>query len=397
MATVSHTIYSRYDPFDRETLERETGQLDEVDPNDAWESDAYLGSQRRRAPPPHFIPATRSLNDWGNDPPDVSEDTDPGSSSMGSNLSGWYRSLTSREKTKLPATEVSEGSKGLKISRQASLKIKERRSKNNWFIMRALQSEESPSSSSPSPTLADIIARDPPPMPTEGRYKPPVWLEIGPSNKGFEMLQRSGWSEGEALGPDVIRRPIYIPLAQEEMIKLGPERNKKEGGRVDRIKHETVEMKLGGHNDVIELRKVDVIDLTLSDSDSDSEEDDDDPNPGATGTPKVEELIDAEHALHPEPPPRLSSANSRTALLTPIATVLKSDRLGIGLKAKTVGPYKASQKRVTHNAAAMAAHIRAAEESQKRKQLLGRGRRGFVKQQKKEELERKRLLEYFNN
>lgn len=210
------------------------------------------------------------------------------------------------------------------------------------------------------------------------------------------MLQRSGWNEGEALGLDAVRHHIHIPIAQDEMIKLGPERNKKGGGRVGCIDHKVAEMELSDHDDVSELREVDVIDLTLSNLDSDSEEDDDDPS-FATVTSKVGEPVATAHTLHLVPLPILPSANSRTALLTPIATVLKSDRLGIGLKARTVGPYKASQKRVTHNAAALAAHIRAAEESQKRKKLLGRGRRGFVKQQKIEELERKRLLEYLNN
>jgi len=86
------------------------------------------------------------------------------------------------------------------------------------------------------------------------------------------------------------------------------------------------------------------------------------------------------------------SPYARKALLTPIATVLKSDRLGIGLKAKTVGPYKASQKRVTHNAAALAAHVKAAEESRKRKQVFGRGHKGFERQRRRDEDKRKALL-----
>jgi len=95
-------------------------------------------------------------------------------------------------------------------------------------------------------------------------------------------------------------------------------------------------------------------------------------------------------------PPTDVSAHGGKALLTPIATVLKSDRLGIGLKAKTAGPYKASQKRVTHNAEAMAAHVRAAEEARKRKEKFGRGRRGFKRQRNMEETKRKAMLAYLN-
>jgi len=87
----------------------------------------------------------------------------------------------------------------------------------------------------------------------------------------------------------------------------------------------------------------------------------------------------------------------RKALLTPIATVLKSDRLGIGLKAKTVGPYKASRKRITHNAEALAAHIKAAEELKKKKGEFGRGRRGFERQHRKDSMKRQMMLAYLNS
>jgi hypothetical protein len=252
-----------------------------------------------------------------------------------------------------------------------------RKNKNNWFIMKALQSEPSSTHSSPPPSLADILARDPPPLPMEEKYKPPVWLELGPSNKGFAMLQRSGWNEGEALGPDVIRRSSSMPNFN------------KGKRREDRVTHEVLELKSQKcDDDVSELREVAVIDLTLSDTDSDI----DDPDLDAR------ELVFQE--FPPEKTPSVhmsSSAHGGTALLTPLATTLKSDRLGIGLKAKTVGPYRASKKRVTHNAASMAAHIRAAEANRRQKKEYGGGRRGYDKLRKREEVERKRLLAYINN
>jgi hypothetical protein len=126
---------------------------------------------------------------------------------------------------------------------------------------------------------------------------------------------------------------------------------------------------------------IDVIDLTLSDSDLD--DDNSNRSLGAADDSALPSSISP-------------STYSGTALLTPIPTVLKSDRLGIGLKAKTHGPYKASQKRVTHNAAAMAAHIRATEKLRKRKLEVGRGQRGFEKIRKKEETNRRRMLAYLN-
>jgi hypothetical protein len=42
--------------------------------------------------------------------------------------------------------------------------------------------------------------------------------------------------------------------------------------------------------------------------------------------------------------------------------MLKSDRLGVGPKAKMEGPYRSSVKRVTSNASALAAYLKAAED-----------------------------------
>jgi hypothetical protein len=96
------------------------------------------------------------------------------------------------------------------------------------------------------------------------------------------------------------------------------------------------------------------------------------------------------------PSPPQGEGHGGKALLTPLPTVLKSDRLGIGLKAKTFGPYKASQKRVTHNAAALAAHVKENEERKLFKQKVGRGSRGFARAEKRESEKRKGLLAYLN-
>ena len=65
---------------------------------------------------------------------------------------------------------------------------------------------------------------------------------------------------------------------------------------------------------------------------------------------------------------------AQTALLTPLPTMLKSDLLGIGLKANTEGQYRTSVKRVTPNAAALAAHVRPAEDMRR-----GKGRSAFAR------------------
>ena len=370
MATVTHTIYSRYDPQQRELLERETGQFADEDTAAAdslsWQTESSVGRQRRPAPPPRFVPATTSYDEW-----DLAEGTssrvlpevenDP----PGNDLAGWYRSLTNSGRTP-GSTHPSFGEPTHPMTSSVPWdRYTEKRNKNNWFIMKAMQSEPVPAPSTTPSTLADILARDPPPLPTQEKYTPPVWLTLGPSNKGFAMLQQSGWNEGEALGPSVIRRgnPVAHIISDKEMLR-STRKSSAEGSQM--------------------TTKREVIDLTLSNSDLDNDDSD-----------KCD-LEAVDNRVPPPPTPPSASAHSGTALLTPIATVLKSDRLGIGLKAKTFGPHKVSQKRVTHNAAAMAAHISAAEELRKRKKEVGRGQRGFNKTQKAEEANRKRMLAYLN-
>ena len=381
MATVSHTIYSRYSLRERESLERETGQSpDSLCLEDTWQHEASLASRRQHRPSPYFIPASLPMSsiERGCTQASSLHVLDHDGVSSGNELSGWYRSL-SRSRDSGDSTAQSDCSSST-ITRNDSSPLlgraSEGKNKNNWFIMKVIQSEPSSTLSSPPPSLATILARDPPPLPTEEKYKPPVWLELGPSNKGFTMLQRSGWNEGEPLGPDVIRR-------SSDMLSF--DKGKR---RQDNVTHEVLELQSEGYEDVSELREVAVIDLTLSDSDSDI----DDPNLHARELVFEEFPPGTSQSVHIS-----SSAHGGTALLTPLATTLKSDRLGIGLKAKTVGPHKASRKRVTHNAAAMAAHIRSAEASRRQKKEYGRGRRGYDKSRKREEAERKRLLAYIKH
>ncbi|KAJ7459925.1 hypothetical protein FB451DRAFT_1405803 [Mycena latifolia] len=338
MATTSYTIYSHYDPAQRERLERETGQIptdaQDIDSAEAWEAEATLTFKRKLAPP------------------------------LDSYLQRETLSLTKKEQN--PRCTPSSSESAPRSSMPSLRRNPEKQSKNNWFIMKAITSDPAPPPATP-PTLADILARDPPPLPHEAQYKQPVWLAIGPANKGFAMLQNSGWSEGEALGPDVVRRPtVHRDTASEDMIGTSS------GTEVRRlVKEEAVDRPIRAHGGDVEPE---IIDLTMLDSESSGESDEEDNTRAATNP----------------------AEGSRKALVTPISTVLKSDRLGIGLKAKTVGPYKASQKRITHNAAAMLAHAKAAEELRKQKKQNGRGHRGFARRRKVEEANRKALLTYMN-
>ena len=366
------------------------------DPMQAWQQEASgsLISNRPARPPPQFVPATLSNDGWIHKHAESSKPNDTSSNNFfGDNLSGWYRSLTSQ--TTVAARDISDTTKAsptLHTSSQEPIaspfpKSSIHQNKNNWFIMKAIQLDPSSSSvSTPAPTLADILTRDPPPLPSEEKYTPPVWLEIGPSNRGFGMLQRSGWNEGEPLGPNVPRRkPVKDILPEDEIIFTTKDKDKGKG----RLKYTSLSCQqinkmdaLDDDDEISELRNLEVIDLTLSDSDSDTD------NFSVKAEDRKLEGQDGFTGDDIDIP----TTHGGIALLTPIATRLKSDRLGIGLKAKIAGPYRVSQKRVTHNAAALAAHIRAAEENRRRMKEHGRGRRGHMKQRRMEEEKRKAML-----
>ncbi|KAJ7259515.1 hypothetical protein B0H12DRAFT_1201705 [Mycena haematopus] len=342
MATTSFTIYSHYDPKKQLRAQGETAQRptegQEIDPADVWDAEAQIAFPTRRVPPPLFVPAVGdavSLPHPKSRPP------------LDSNVALWYRSLT----------ETAQGSRPVSTSASAPApsppvpRPRERRSKNNWFIMNAITSEPAPTTGTPS-TLADILAREPPPLPHEEKYNPPVFFGFG------------GWSEGEPLGPDFPRRP---------------------SARGDTVPQDMIATPNGPiGNEKGTVVPAEIIDLTMSDSESEESEPESEPD----GERDIDNVPVA-FGAHTE-------GSSRKALITPISTVLKSDRLGIGLKAKTIGPYKASQKRITHNAAAMAMHVKATEALRRQKKLTGRGHRGFARQRKAEEANRRDLLAYMN-
>ena len=159
-----------------------------------------------------------------------------------------------------------------------------------------------------------------------------------------------------------------------------------------------------GYDDIVEVKKGQVVDLTISDDEesvpsSDVDVDVSDGDAMEMGDEKAQSSNPRSESWNPtsmRPPAPQREGHGGKALLTPLPTVLKSDRLGIGLKAKKVGPYKASQKRVTHNAAALAAHVKANEERRLFRQNVGRGTRGFGRAEKRESEKRKKLLAYLN-
>ena len=269
---------------------------------------------------------------------------------------------------------------------------KDSRQRNDWFISNALSHSPSTGPTIPPPTLADMLARDPPPNKSQEVYTPPTWIMLPPSNPGFRMLQKSGWSEGEPLGPYFTRRQDVVQ--QEQQPVAGPSNL---GRKKATPETRTTEIEVEGYDDIVEIKREQVIDLTLSDDEgsaSSSDEDTSDEDAMELDDENLPSTNSSRTSVRPFLPQ--GEGHGGKALLTPIPTVLKSDRLGIGLKAKTVGPYRASQKRVTHNAAALAAHVKANEEKRSFKRKVGKGSRGFARTVKTESEKRKYLLAYLN-
>ncbi|GJE98495.1 hypothetical protein PsYK624_147270 [Phanerochaete sordida] len=404
MATVTHVIRSHYDSKDRDALELATGQVpssqhegieEDVDADLAWQTESAFGAQRRLANAPKFVKAIVSYDEINNMIGLPKHFFAPPKEEPKTEVAGWYKSLTrqaspaagpgtiaapSRASTSPLDATASSSSTSIKPSAPSTAAPTPHRrpDKNNWFITRALQSEPTSAPATPPPTLADILARAPPP-PADKAVKPPVFLALGPANKGWGMLEQQGWAEGEGLG-------ATAPRQVGPRSSLARAAAKRKGKQAERrvIKQEEREVQLDADGDISIVSKVEVVDLTLSDSDDDVTED---------AEPEDEEPLY-------EPPPISSGADAdphSKPLLTPIPTILKSDRLGIGLKAKTVGPYKESKKRITHNQAALARHVRETEEMRRLKALVGRGSRGLARLAKADSEHRRHLLASLNS
>lgn len=344
MATVAHYIYSHYDPPKPDDAVKQTADGEPQDEPDPWQTESAFGATNRLARAPQFVAANipyDQLNNMIGAPATVPKAKEEGTKE---DVASWYRSLprsnstpasgggthgtSSMQPSNTPATPIGSASSKPTVRPKVAV------TKSNWFIRRALQSEAPSAPATPHPTLADILSRDPPAASKEQALRPPVFLALGPSNRGFTMLERSGWSEGEPLGPHVVRRGPF----RAEDAELS-QRVKREDVELV-VRREEREVSYGLDGDVSEVKTVEVVDLTLSDSEDEEDEDTDVELNLAPGTST-------------SPPDVLSVSHDGRALLTPITTVLKSDRLGIGLKAKTEGPYRASKKRVTHNQAAL--------------------------------------------
>ncbi|VDC00676.1 unnamed protein product [Peniophora sp. CBMAI 1063] len=397
MATRAHIIRSEYEAdTERDKLLLETGQEEElaqeIEARDPWETENLLTN--RRAPPPRFVPATISYDEWGNMITGAGDEpTRRTGAGQKDEVASWYRSLPRAESSPAVAATVgtasalntassSRSTAGPDSSTQTASK-KPIRHEQNWFASGAASASWSsaPQTPTPSTSLADILAREPPSR--SAPHTPPVFLHLAPDNRGWTMMQAQGWAEGDVLGPRRARAGLGSTPQQSS--------DRKGKGKAISVKKEEEYVRTENvldDEEIVEIKHAPVIDLTLSDSSDEGEED-----PSYTLPPSPAATVLTTRSPSPDTDPD----DPRVALQTPIATRLKADRLGIGLKAKTTGPHKQSVKRVTHNAAALQAHVRASEHARRVRETYGRGRNGHARKDRAEREKRERLLAYMNS
>lgn len=389
MSLVCHTIVSRYTPQQRDP----SGAAGETEA-DPWQTESSFGSPQRlhSRPAPSFVPASLQYDEYGM--PKAADVVRPQldkSHDSTWDVSTWYRGLTARSSVKLKKANSPPLTASISCPSHQSpgdtpphsfLSDSPSSQKRNWFTS-GLSQVTASHASQPS-TLADLLSRNPPPRPSEPTFRPPVFLTIGPSNKGFAMLQRRGWQEGEGLGSARVERKPKEGLGFNKAFEAAFR------------DHNTEQLKSFSSPSDLDIKPLlsdvnhEVIDLTLSDSESEE-----------NASQEVVDLTLSDSDLDDSDTARLLDDNShsaphRTTLLTPIATTLKADRLGIGLKAARHSR-SIRAKAVTHTSAALAAHIRHGHQARIDRARHGRGSRGLACAKQKEERGRVDLLAYMNS
>jgi hypothetical protein len=194
MATEAFTIVSKYtalsDEFDA-TVQKEAVLSADMDA--LWESEAGPSNiSLKRRIPPRFVPATNAYS--------VVEGRGvPGSTAKveTSGVGSWYAGLSrahTPSKQPEPPSKAADSPATQNIPKPKPPKP----TKNDWFIRRALSNVPVDTTPVRSNSLADMLEQAPPSL--EKPVQPPVFLHLGPNNRGWGMLQRHGWEEGQPLG-----------------------------------------------------------------------------------------------------------------------------------------------------------------------------------------------------
>lgn len=196
MATEAFTIVSHYTAPNDEvsgTVQKEAVLSADMDA--LWEAEAGPSNiSLKRRIPPRFVPAT-NVHSIG----ESTKSLEYTVKTESNDISSWYAGL-SRTRTPTPLKQPEPPSKAADppTAPVAAKQKPPKPTKNDWFIRRALSNLPPDAAPVQSTSLADMLQQAPPSL--EKPVQPPVFLHLGPNNRGWGMLQRHGWEEGQPLG-----------------------------------------------------------------------------------------------------------------------------------------------------------------------------------------------------
>ena len=249
----------------------------------------------------------------------------------------------------------------------------------------------SASTSTPAPpppsSLASLLSLPPP---GQTAYEPPTHFHIKPNNKGYQLLEKGGWSGIGGLGrPEGWKEVQKVKQeASEGVVKLeegevgsGGSSSSGSNARVGKRRDEPID--------------VDAI-IDLTGGEGDDEEDDDHQDQGLTIPSRFgeQQLVTADILSKTAQPPMIGPGR-----VAPVATYLKHDLSGIGhiphrsyssLRPAPVGGAPERKKKVTHTLADIKAVQRGKVVQGLSEESLEMRRRGKAKRDAKRDKEDRR-------
>ena len=377
MALNAFTIYSHPEPIKESKISDLSPELDEGAQGPSSKPLVRI--------PNNFVSAKGDYDEFGRltGTPEVAIDVNAKDMGSRARIGDWYSSL---QRTQTPATLTSaprSQSPHTSHSRSTAPTASTSHAAHttNWFKPLVPDLQNTPTADS----LAEMLKRDPPD--SQNPLIPPVHYALGPQNRGYEMLTKGGWEEGQPLGPTSKRtqRPSSEATSSSYM--------KKEKWAT--LTGDMPKLVLRDEHDGSTL----LVDITNAEEDDEeeSETSDEEENNGlfSADDPTQEEtgmIVDA----------RQDGRSQDKAILTPIPVVLKNDRTGLGLTKK--------KRLVTHSSLALRHHIQqgklerrnhATEARQMERDYMrgmyGRGKRAYARKAAAEQEKRKRIRELMNS
>lgn len=217
MATQAYRIVSHDTTLGKEPSAVQDEAVLSADADALWESEAGPSNiSLARRIPPRFVPASSTYSAIQQ----PSTSTSPAVKHESGDIGSWYAGLSRAQQApqvvQQPPTPPAPAP-----TQPVSKPKKQPPSKNDWFIRRALSNVSADTQPVPRSSLADMLEQSPPSL--QDPLRPPIFLHLGPSNRGWGMLQRHGWEEGQPLGLGSLPQASSPPGQSAEKIPPQPE------------------------------------------------------------------------------------------------------------------------------------------------------------------------------